>query len=150
MPPRHFRCRGRWPLVARGRAVRPPICARMRSSGTCGPACYCPRRLGAVGVAFFPSQRSGTLQHRCWSCRCTGNAKAAALSLNCTRSLRTHAGLQLLPQAVSRHAQREQTHVRRLSKLLVCSPLVFELGRPLSISTFWGSSLNPSLNEISL
>ena len=65
----------------------------------------------SAGVAFFPSQRSELLQHRCWSCRCTGNAKAAALSLNCMRSLRTHAGLQLLPQAVSLHAQREQTHV---------------------------------------
>ena len=36
------------------------------------------------------------------------------------------------------------------SKLLVCSLLVLKLGRPLSISTFWGPSLNPSLNEISL
>ena len=36
------------------------------------------------------------------------------------------------------------------SKLLACSLLVFELGRPLSISTFWGSSLNHTLNELSL
>ena len=36
------------------------------------------------------------------------------------------------------------------SELLVCSLLVSELGRPLSISTSWGSSLNPGLNEISL
>ena len=38
----------RWPLVARGSAVRPRTCARTRSSGTCGPACYCSRRLGAA------------------------------------------------------------------------------------------------------
>ena len=36
------------------------------------------------------------------------------------------------------------------AKLLVRSLSVFELGHPLSISTFWGSALNPSLNEISL
>ena len=65
----------------------------------------------SAGAAFFPSQRSEPLQHRCWSCRCTGNAEAAALSPDCIRSLRIHAGLQLLPQAESRHAQREQTHV---------------------------------------
>ena len=48
MPPRRLRCRGRWPLVARGGAIRPNTCARTRSSGTFGPACYSPRRLGAA------------------------------------------------------------------------------------------------------
>ena len=36
------------------------------------------------------------------------------------------------------------------SKLLVCPLLVFELGHLLSISTFRGSSLNHTLNELSL
>ena len=48
MPPRRFRCRGRWPLLARGSAVRPSTFARTRSSGACGPTCYCPRRTGAA------------------------------------------------------------------------------------------------------
>ena len=55
----------------------------------------------------------------------------------------------LHPPSAKRHANTTIPY-EAASKLLVCSLLVFELGRPLSISTFWASSLNPSLNEISL
>ena len=80
-----FRCRGRGPLVARGSAVRPPTCARTRSSCTCGPArgAWVQRWSGILSVAAQRAFATSLLK-----LPLHGNAKAAALSSNCIRSLR--------------------------------------------------------------
>ena len=69
MPPRRFRCRGKWPLVARGSAIRPPTCTSTRSSCACGPGCYCPRRsvlaAGAQSAGLSPEvEKPGLLPQR--------------------------------------------------------------------------------------
>ena len=87
-------------VLARARAAAAPAALRVTARGA-----WMQRWNGILSVAAQRAFATSLLE-----LPLHGDAKAAALSLNCMRSLRTHAGLQLLPQAVSRHTQREQTH----------------------------------------